>query len=339
MSEAFQELIRKDLVLLWKIQDYVYNWPSLDVGMAKIVSKWPWKDICTVIWLFCTIGTIEFKGRHFFLVIMNLAACFIARKLIAAKRPVEYDIRLQPLTDLGEESYGFPSIESYMSVVIMLDLTHLIKPFAFKLLFFILALVVIFLVGFSRIYTRSRFPHQVAGSWILGFIGLILSIPCCESMNLHQLSHGHHWYCVAIVTVPIMVNFALNMENNDSRILYIPKKEFVTVLGNIINGSAKSSVDSSVTNDNDQMIDGDASTIDAKKTITAIAQESIRRRNKGMSVKRDSFYYLQQTMEKRDEEKRYIRAQLDKGEKIDLDSFRSSRSSSSGITPRAQSLA
>lgn len=339
MSESFQELIRRDLVLLWKIQDYVYNWPSLDIGMAKIVSKWPWRDVCAVIWLFSAIGTIEFKGRHFFLVIMNLCVCFIARKAIAAKRPVEYDIRLQPLTDLGEESYGFPSIESYMSVVIMLDLTHLIKPFIFKLLFFFLALFVIFVVGFSRIYTRSRFPHQVAGSWILGFIGLIISIPCCESMSLHKLSHGHHWYCVAIVTVPIMVNFALNMENNDSRIMYIPKKEFVTVLGNIINGTAKSSMDTSVTSDNDRMIDGDASATEAKKTIAALANEGIRRRNKGTSVKRDSFYYLQQTMENRDEEKRYIRAQLDKGEKIDLDSFRSSRSSSSGMTPRAQSLA
>lgn len=51
---------------------------------------------------------------------------------------------------------------------------------------FILAIVMSGVVGFSRIYSASRFPHQIAASYITGLVGLLLSRHCCEHMAFHK---------------------------------------------------------------------------------------------------------------------------------------------------------
>lgn len=99
-----------------------------------------------------------------------------------AKRPVEYDRRLKPMTDLMAESYGFPSLESHMSVVIM---GHYFMSYN-TLLLLPVAFIIMLAVGFSRLYSRARFPHQIVGSWITGFCGLLLSKHCCEKMSFHM---------------------------------------------------------------------------------------------------------------------------------------------------------
>jgi hypothetical protein len=73
-----------------------------------------------------------------------------------------------------------------MSVVIMGHLFIHIKTWQIQVLFFPIAGFIIFIVGFSRIYSRSRFPHQVLGSWVFGLIGLIISHHTCEHMSFHK---------------------------------------------------------------------------------------------------------------------------------------------------------
>jgi membrane-associated phospholipid phosphatase len=73
-----------------------------------------------------------------------------------------------------------------MSVVIM---GHLCMSAEYTLTFLIMvpiSLGVVAIVGASRIYARSRFPHQIAGSWVLGFIGLIFWSYVCEYMAFHK---------------------------------------------------------------------------------------------------------------------------------------------------------
>ena len=111
----------------------------------------------------------------------NLVIAFIARKVIQAKRPVEYDLRLQPKSDLGADSYGFPSLETYMAVVIT---GHFVLHFG-SFLMFPFALAVVCVIGVSRLYTKSRFPHQIFGSAILGIIGLLIGIQWCDMSNIH----------------------------------------------------------------------------------------------------------------------------------------------------------
>jgi membrane-associated protease RseP (regulator of RpoE activity) len=95
---------------------------------------------------------------------------------------VEYDSRLQPTADLGADSFGFPSLETYMAVVIT---GHLVIHFQ-SILLFPLAAAIVGVVGISRLYTKSRFPHQIIGSCLLGTIGLFLGLHLCEKSDIHR---------------------------------------------------------------------------------------------------------------------------------------------------------
>ena len=68
-----------------------------------------------------------------------------------------------------DNMFRFPSIESHMSVVI---LGHFCMFYNF-ILVFPLAAIVTFVIGLSRVYSRSRFPHQIVASWLTGLLGLV----------------------------------------------------------------------------------------------------------------------------------------------------------------------
>lgn len=72
-----------------------------------------------------------------------------------------------------------------MSVVII---GHLVVSFASALLV-LPACAVIALVGFSRIYARSRFVYQVVGSWITGLFGLFLGLSLCKTINFDRYEY------------------------------------------------------------------------------------------------------------------------------------------------------
>lgn len=113
---------------------------------------------------------------------------------------------------------------------------------------------------------------------------------------------------MAFVIAGFLSNLALNIENNDSRITGIPKKEFIRVIGGIISGSYNRDSDlrQEVEEDQDYLINNRSNVInDTPRTMaTKIAQNTqninIRQRNKGK--KRDSLYFLQKSMEARENE-------------------------------------
>lgn len=62
----------------------------------------------------------------------------------------------------------------------------LASPAMVATLLLLLAVGVCGLVGFSRVYSASRFPHQIAASYVTGLVGLLLSRHCCEHMAFHK---------------------------------------------------------------------------------------------------------------------------------------------------------
>lgn len=46
-----------------------------------------------------------------------------------------------------------------------------------------------------------------------------------------------HYSCMIFIVIGILANVALNMENNDSRLLNVPKKEFLRVICDILSSS------------------------------------------------------------------------------------------------------
>ncbi|RYH24767.1 phosphatase PAP2 family protein [archaeon] len=179
---TYKEMVDKDIEFMYSIHDYCNRTAWLQDLMLLIVSNHPLKDVTTIMWIIHFIGIIELGSNHFWVVMFNLVVVVIARRILEAKRPVEFDPDLQPTTDLSAESYAFPSLESYMSVVIIGHMFVTTKYIT------ILPLggALVFLVGFSRVYSRSRFPHQIVGSWILGMFGLIAGFAFCSMMKIDK---------------------------------------------------------------------------------------------------------------------------------------------------------
>lgn len=46
-----------------------------------------------------------------------------------------------------------------------------------------------------------------------------------------------HYSCLVFVVIGLLANVAMNMENNDSRLVYIPKREFMRVICDILSSS------------------------------------------------------------------------------------------------------
>jgi hypothetical protein len=69
-----------------------------------------------------------------------------------------------------------------MSVVVT---GHLLMHF--QSVFFVpLAVIVVLIVGFSRLYSKSRFVHQVVVSWISGVFGLFVGLSICRKVNFDR---------------------------------------------------------------------------------------------------------------------------------------------------------
>ena len=73
---SYEEVIQKDLELLWVIQEYCYRTPWLNNLMKSIISKNPMKDIVNILWIFFIYGCIEFNHKHFWIVVLNAAFSF-----------------------------------------------------------------------------------------------------------------------------------------------------------------------------------------------------------------------------------------------------------------------
>jgi len=318
---TYDEVIEKDIELTWAVQHYVHSNPSIRDWCKRLISKYPLQDVCSLIWVFAVVGWIEMGMKHFWVVVVNLFAAFILRKLLEVRRPVEFDIRLQPMTDQNVESYSVPSIESYMSVVIF---GHFVIHYN-SFLFLILGAGITFIIGFSRVYSKARFAHHIVMSWVLGLVGLNLAHRYCEHINVDQLRHSMHGFWGVLAATAVMCNFALAMENNDSRLLGVPKKDFVDVLQNIMNGGSE--------RDDERVEDPDAGTTSSEGDLgvsyggggdrdrpptprgarpvdtprAAAARRAARlRADEGVKrtmgvTRRDSFYFLQKTLMRRAE--------------------------------------
>ena len=71
----YDEVVKSDLELLWSIQEYCYRNSYINEKMSLIVSKYPFKDIVMVIWMFAIVGYVQLGVKHFWVVVLNLIVC------------------------------------------------------------------------------------------------------------------------------------------------------------------------------------------------------------------------------------------------------------------------
>lgn len=251
---------------------------------------------CINVYLFFILGVLEIGHNHFWLCAVNLSTSFAIRKLLGAKRPVEYNRALMPITDIAAESYGLPSLESHMSVVVM---GHLFMHFK-SILFAPIALIIVFIVGFSRLYSKSRFVHQVIVSWISGVFGLFVGLSICRKINFDSMLRHHYVFFSLMCGGGFLCHFMLCVENNDSRIYATPRREFIRVLTEIINPPPETQ-ESVLPDDEDQINDEEGEDGGRSVKLRVLDEDDSRaiRQRKINSAKRDSFYFLQRSLERR----------------------------------------
>jgi hypothetical protein len=70
-----------------------------------------------------------------------------------------------------------------MSIVIM---CHIHRHFGWTVWFAPVVIGVVGLIGFSRLYARSRFLHQVVLSWVSGIAGFVIGTSLCSRFNFDR---------------------------------------------------------------------------------------------------------------------------------------------------------
>jgi membrane-associated phospholipid phosphatase len=102
-------------------------------------------------------------------VLLMLSGCLNVdlKDLFQQPRPFEYDASVKVIDEVG---YGLPSAHAQLSVVMWGMLASWIR----KSWAWVVAVVLMLLVGSSRIYLGVHFPTQVLAGWSLGIVTLAL---------------------------------------------------------------------------------------------------------------------------------------------------------------------
>ena len=103
--------------------------------------------------------------------LLSIPAAYVLKELIHRHRPVSIYA-----DQLNLHSYSFPSGHATMSFVVYLTLAFLISlrvPRIWSHIITHLALILVLLIGVSRIYLGAHYPTDVIGGWIIGSIILL----------------------------------------------------------------------------------------------------------------------------------------------------------------------
>jgi len=116
--------------------------------------------------------------RFTFLFLFSVYINNAVKNVFADPRPFELDPTVQ-LHESGVEGYGLPSGHSQSSVVVWGFLARYLR----KQWAWILAILLMVLVGFSRVYLGVHFPTDVLGGWALGAMILIAYFALCPHIE------------------------------------------------------------------------------------------------------------------------------------------------------------
>lgn len=126
------------------------------------------------------------KEAVLFLIIlfMGFVMEWLLKKLIQRPRP-----DLSPL--IPTSSYSFPSGHAMNSTLFYLTLSYFIYHFTgnkkMSLIVLICSIVIIGLIGFSRVYLGVHYPSDILGGYIAGFWLFITVILIDKTMNFYKL--------------------------------------------------------------------------------------------------------------------------------------------------------
>ena len=112
---------------------------------------------------------LEFGFPYLWICVGNVVAVGLLQWAGRDPRPIDLDRHLIDYhTD--PDTFGFPSIESHMSIVVLVPVIGVASNLVVQLLL----IALIGLIGLTRVYANIRFPSQIVASWCTGALGLML---------------------------------------------------------------------------------------------------------------------------------------------------------------------
>lgn len=194
-------------ILVFLVRDRVRKYKPVDMGIFERLNKWVSPALSR--WMVA----ITFLGKHQFLIPANLLLIFY---FLLIERQNWFSIRVaaislsslvlmfalkalfrrkRPLSPLLKAARGlsFPSGHAIMSVAFFGMLIYIIAHTPMRAFVqyagIVLLIILILLIGFSRVYLRVHYASDVLAGFIIGLIWLFIS--------LEVLAQIEHWFLAA----------------------------------------------------------------------------------------------------------------------------------------------
>lgn len=170
--------------------------------LGPFISSSRFQDISILIWLFFFISVTEFGFPYFWICAGNVLATYLLNLSFASARPIDdrdrdQDEGIEEPTSVhwtfrnDPDTYGFPSIESHMAIVV---LGPALAQATIGLQ--LLGSVFIVLVGATRVFSGVRFAYQIVLSWGTGCVGLFLGRTVHLLVQPVRLGRFFQYVCV-----------------------------------------------------------------------------------------------------------------------------------------------
>ncbi|KAK1929711.1 hypothetical protein P3T76_014746 [Phytophthora citrophthora] len=241
------------------------------------------QDISLLIWFVFIIMVPEFGFPYFWICVGNLLAVVVLQYLADRPRPIDLYHPLWQFQDrrcIDEDTRGFPCVDCHMAVVVLLPAILHTQSVVIQLIF----VAIVLYIALSKLLLGIRFITQVLGSWLMGFTGILIGNHGQVVVKSYKLTRGYTVAAIVALIVFSMIVLGMWIENNDSSLMGIPKRDFIDVFANILNSDAPNTATPAQVHQ-----------LPGRSNTTRARQEE----SEEVAGKRDSFYFLVRGMQAR----------------------------------------
>jgi len=156
-------------------------------------------------------------------------------------------------------------------------------------------------IGVTRIYAGSRFIHQVVLSWLTGACSLLFYITRYEQFVPDWGENISQQKVRMVLMAPWVLGFlaylCLALEDNSSSLFRIPNSEFIRVMSDIMDSGPAPT----------QTVVEEPLGSESRGLVNRLNSRSTERRQQ-YAARRDSFFFLQRSIQSKDNERKSLNA-------------------------------
>ena len=225
----WRRMAKKELRLLYRIQQWRES-PRSGLAprlLGAFVSDSALGDVTSLVWVAWVASALTYKARVWWVCLGCLIVGFAVQHIGSAPTPAQLNRRIRPLSRTA--FYGFPCMPTLFATAVFAQAAGLHGSWWASLV----ALAAVILVGASRVYAGTLFPHQVVGGGVVGMGALVVMRRMYDMYDIEGFHERHHWLGGVAVILPLVAVAAYMAENNTGPLGGIPKSEFIRVLSEI----------------------------------------------------------------------------------------------------------